>query len=324
MCVLQAAHSDLALDTMEYQICHGSSKFVKPDKVASLKRQEDGDSAPGLATDVRTHWAGVISWLRFAAAWRPCRLLLSNYLPTMALARTGMKVILYFDIDLPIASFKLPFQDLGGLSPSDTATPKARPVQASYSRFHSGHMPEACKNTTPSPSAPLDPKAGSGFLWKASSRFGQGPPPPVKEGVMQEADQKLKRTFSSANLGQDDCNENPQVEVEVELPKATSASVPMTVRGSENKDPQMSAARVAALKSALQDAKVTVKQERKSKASEAKSQAKPKARKGKGKGKGKKRAKEDSKDDFLESEESDSSEAAQFLIQVAHELRVGS
>ena len=39
---LQVAHQDVVLDTQEFQLAHGKSSFLKPDKVAKLCRENSG------------------------------------------------------------------------------------------------------------------------------------------------------------------------------------------------------------------------------------------------------------------------------------------
>ena len=45
----QAAHNDVELDTQEYLIAHGPSKFIRSDRVEKLKR-EDNQRQPGMVS----------------------------------------------------------------------------------------------------------------------------------------------------------------------------------------------------------------------------------------------------------------------------------
>lgn len=47
--ITKVAHCQVTLSTLEYIIAHGPSKFVKPDKIANLQRQER-DRTPGKFT----------------------------------------------------------------------------------------------------------------------------------------------------------------------------------------------------------------------------------------------------------------------------------
>ena len=60
----EAAHSDLQLTRVEFQLSHGSSKFVKNERVAAMRRQDETNQGRRMSYTLDGHRSLAV-WLRF-------------------------------------------------------------------------------------------------------------------------------------------------------------------------------------------------------------------------------------------------------------------